>query len=65
MVVFFDIDGTLLDQSSAERAGAIAVHRSVGAQVPVEEFVSNWSTVLERQFVRYLRGDVTYQGQQA
>lgn len=37
MVIFFDIDGTLLDQSTAERGGAIAVHRSVGALVPIEK----------------------------
>jgi putative hydrolase of the HAD superfamily len=63
MVLFFDIDGTLLDQSTAERAGALAIHRTFGAEAPVEEFVSRWSTALERQFVRYLTGELTYQGQ--
>jgi putative hydrolase of the HAD superfamily len=62
-VIFFDIDGTLLDHAGAERASATALHRALGAALPVEEFLSRWSAALEREFARYLKGEITYQAQ--
>ena len=63
MLILFDIDDTLLDHGAAARAGAIALHESVGASVSVEEFVSLWGAALERHIARYLAGEVTYQEQ--
>ena len=63
VVVLFDIDDTLFDHRAAERAGAVALHRSVDARAPVEQFVSAWSAALDRQFARYLAGEVSFEGQ--
>jgi putative hydrolase of the HAD superfamily len=63
MVVFFDIDDTLLDHEAAARAGAAALHRSLAAAAPVEQFVTAWAAALDRNFPRYLAGELTFQGQ--
>jgi putative hydrolase of the HAD superfamily len=62
-VILFDIDDTLLDHTGAERVSATALHRATGATLPVEEFLSRWSAALEREFARYLKGEITYQAQ--
>ena len=62
-VILFDIDGTLLDHDGAERASARALHQATGTTLPVEEFLSRWSAALEREFARYLKGEITYQAQ--
>jgi putative hydrolase of the HAD superfamily len=63
MFVFFDIDDTLLDHVAAARAGAMALHRHIGAQVPAEQFVSDWAAALDRNFPRFLAGELSFQGQ--
>jgi putative hydrolase of the HAD superfamily len=63
MVVFFDIDDTLVDHATAARAGAVALHGHVRARAPVEQFVTAWSAALDRNFPRYLAGELTFQGQ--
>jgi len=63
MAVFFDIDDTLLDHEAAARAGAAALHRSLAAAAPVEQFVAAWAAALDRNFPRYLAGELTFQGQ--
>jgi putative hydrolase of the HAD superfamily len=63
MLVLFDIDDTLLDHGTAERSAATFLYKSVGASVPLEEFLVKWTAALERHFARYLMGEVSYQGQ--
>jgi putative hydrolase of the HAD superfamily len=63
MVVFFDIDGTLIDHHAAERAGAVALHELSEQPVPIGEFLLNWSAALEHYFTKYLKGDLTYNEQ--
>jgi putative hydrolase of the HAD superfamily len=63
MFVFFDIDDTLLDHVAAARAGAVALHRHIGAHVPVEQFVADWAAALDRNFPRFLAGELSFQGQ--
>jgi putative hydrolase of the HAD superfamily len=63
MVIFFDIDDTLLDHVAAARAGAVALHRHLGSRVAVEQFVSDWAAALDRNFPRYLAGELSFQGQ--
>ena len=60
MVVFFDIDDTLLDHQTAARAGAVALHHRVGSPVPVEQFVTVWAAALDRNFPRYLAGELSF-----
>jgi putative hydrolase of the HAD superfamily len=63
MVVFFDIDDTLVDHAAAAGAGARALHRHLGGPVPVEQFVSSWAAALDRAFPRYLAGELSFHGQ--
>src|SRR5215212_2234217 len=63
MFVFFDIDDTLVDHESAARAGAIALHRRINARAPVDKFVLDWAAALDRNFPRFLAGELTFEGQ--
>jgi putative hydrolase of the HAD superfamily len=63
MLLLFDIDDTLLDHKSAERAAATHLHRHVGSQDVVDVFLTRWSTALDRHYERYLAGAVSLQQQ--
>jgi putative hydrolase of the HAD superfamily len=63
MLILFDIDDTLLDDTAATSAGARALHQSVVSSLPVEEFLARWGEALERHFGRYLAGEVSFQDQ--
>jgi len=63
MLVLFDIDDTLLDEASAKRVAAAALHSHVRVHSHVDEFVRLWTDVSERHYARYLRGEVDFQGQ--
>ena len=63
MVVLFDIDETLLDHRTTERAAAAALHRIARVRRPVGDFVAAWSDALERNFRRYLAGELSYDDQ--
>ncbi len=63
MVILFDLDETLLDHRSTERAAATALHRIAGAAGSVDSFVAAWSAALERCFQRYLAGELSYDEQ--
>jgi putative hydrolase of the HAD superfamily len=64
-MVFFDLDGTLLDHRGAEREAAMAFlreHAGVFSE-PAEEFVERWRTVAEKHLRRYIMGEATFQEQ--
>jgi len=65
MFVFFDIDGTLFDDESAQRAGVADFHRAHSAELdrPEEGFWETWREVAEDRFNRYLAGEFTFKGQ--
>lgn len=65
MMIFFDIDGTLVDHKGAERAAAIAFQRDHAEVFPesVEAFITRWQVVAEEHVRRYLAGEVSFQGQ--
>jgi putative hydrolase of the HAD superfamily len=63
MVVLFDLDETLLDHAATERTAAAALHRIAQVSRPVEEFQAAWSEALERNFGRYVAGELSYQDQ--
>lgn len=64
-MIFFDIDETLLDNSMAERAAAgefYDLHKNM-LQEPLEAFIDRWQALTERNFQRYLAGELSFQGQ--
>jgi putative hydrolase of the HAD superfamily len=65
VVIFFDIDGTLLDYESAEETGAVRFfleHKNVFS-MSEPEFLKIWSTLRTKHFERYLRKEVSFAGQ--
>lgn len=63
MFVFFDLDGTLNDQDSAERCAAIAWlqrNRELLPHATEYDFADNWHSVAEKHIARYLVGEITY-----
>ena len=63
MLILFDIDGTLLDDAAAMRAGAAALHASAGVGVPFDDFLAHWCAAADRHFDRYISGELDYQAQ--
>ncbi len=65
MVIFFDIDNTLLDNARAEWLAAEAFQRDHSEFIPesTQEFVARWKRVTETHIQRYLKGELTFQGQ--
>lgn len=64
-MIFFDIDRTLLDHDSAERAAAIQFHAGHAASFPEspDEFVARWHMLAETHMRRYFDGLTTFAGQ--
>jgi len=64
-IVFFDVDGTLLDHDPAVRAGVEvfwAEHRELfgGSR---EQFLERWQALAEKHVRRYFDGELTWRGQ--
>ncbi len=64
-VVFFDIDGTLIDDAAATRAGAIGLFDRYRDRLAdcEERFLQRWDALREHHFGRFLRGEISYLGQ--
>jgi len=65
MAIFFDIDGTLLDDAAAERTAALAFrdqHRSLFTSLD-DAFVHLWRTLAATQWLRYERGELSFTDQ--
>lgn len=64
-VVFFDIDGTLVDHAGAARAGALGLFNRYRDRLTdsEERLLQRWNGLTEVHFDRYLRGQTSYAGQ--
>jgi putative hydrolase of the HAD superfamily len=64
-MIFFDLDGTLLDHKQAEYLGIKAFHEKYKQYFAGEEeyFHKLWCQVSDKHFVRYLKGEITFQQQ--
>jgi len=61
MVIFFDIDNTLIDHSTAIRAATVLLHRRVSPSTAFEAFATAWDQAHRRHYPRFLSGDVSYE----
>jgi putative hydrolase of the HAD superfamily len=64
-LVFFDIDGTLLDHDYAEHAGVSEFYRIYSHVFEMQEsdFVQVWMELSNESFERYLAKEITFQEQ--
>lgn len=64
-MIFFDIDGTLVDHKGAEQAAALAFQRDHAAVFaePPENFAARWHAVAEKHIRRHLAGEISFQKQ--
>jgi putative hydrolase of the HAD superfamily len=64
-VIFFDIDGTLLDDRKAIDSGLDVLHTRFTAALGLsrDELTARWRELLDRQFPRFLRGEISMQEQ--
>ncbi len=60
-MIFFDLDGTLLDHDAAERRGIQAFATVFGLEDP--DFVARWRDASERHMDRFLAGEIDFAGQ--
>ncbi|KLU63351.1 hypothetical protein CEB3_c02750 [Peptococcaceae bacterium CEB3] len=66
MRIFFDIDGTLLDHRSSERAGVLELytkHINAFRDFTRGEFCSLWCDISEKHFARFLKGEISFKKQ--
>lgn len=63
--VLFDIDGTLVDHTGAERAAVARLHAALAEAQAVApgEFAEIWRREADRHYRRYLEGELTFAGQ--
>ena len=64
-MIFFDIDGTLLDDTSAVGRGLDVFHAHFGATIGLsrERLAELWQESLDRHFARYLAGELSMREQ--
>ncbi len=60
-MIFFDIDGTLIDHDSASATASLALHDEFSGQIPFtrDEFPVAWKEIMDRHFERFCRGEVS------
>ena len=64
-LIFFDLDGTLIDHKQSEYLGIKAFHEKYKQYFVCEEeaFHMLWCQVSDKHFNRYLNGEITFQQQ--
>lgn len=60
-MIFFDIDGTLIDHLSASAAASLALYDQYSGQVPFsrEEFPAAWESIMDVHYNRFTRGEIS------
>jgi putative hydrolase of the HAD superfamily len=64
-MIFFDIDGTLIDHATASATASLHFHDRYRAQIPFprEQFPEVWERILMKHFERFCRGELSVWGQ--
>jgi putative hydrolase of the HAD superfamily len=63
MVIFFDIDDTLIDDSGATKAAAEVLRKRFRPEIGCREFIAAWESSIDVHCPRFLAGDLSFQGQ--
>lgn len=60
-MIFFDIDGTLIDHASASAAASLIFFDQFSGVIPFsrEQFPAAWEQILNQHFKRFCRGEVS------
>lgn len=60
-MIFFDIDGTLIDHASASAAASLIFFDQFPGAIPCsrEEYPATWEQILNKHFNRFCRGEVS------
>jgi len=60
-MIFFDIDGTLIDHASASAAASLSFFDQFAGKIPFsrEQFPAAWEEILNKHFNRFCRGEVS------
>ena len=60
-MIFFDIDGTLIDHASASAQASLSLFDHFSGQVPFkrDEFPAAWEAILNKHFNRFCRGEIS------
>jgi putative hydrolase of the HAD superfamily len=60
-MIFFDIDGTLIDHASASAVASLALHDQFAGEIPFprDEFPPAWERIMDRHFERFCRGEIS------
>jgi putative hydrolase of the HAD superfamily len=60
-MIFFDIDGTLIDHASASAAASVRLYDHFAGEIPFsrDEFPAIWEAALMKHFNRFCRGEIS------
>jgi putative hydrolase of the HAD superfamily len=60
-MIFFDIDGTLIDHLSASADASLALFDRFPGEIPFtrDEFPTAWESIMDRHFDRFCRGELS------
>jgi putative hydrolase of the HAD superfamily len=58
--VFFDIDDTLVDHSTAIHDATVDLYKSLNLDIAFDEFQAGWAAAHARYYPRFLRGEMSY-----
>jgi putative hydrolase of the HAD superfamily len=60
-MIFFDIDGTLIDHLGASAAASLALYDQFPGQIPFSRaaFPAAWESIMDRHFERYCSGEIS------
>lgn len=60
-MIFFDIDGTLIDHASASADASLVLYDKFSADVPFprESFPPTWEEIMTKHFNRFCRGEIS------
>src|ERR1017187_9437165 len=60
-VIFFDIDGTLIDHASASAAASLSLYDHFADRIAFDrqEFPVSWERILMTHFQRFTRGEIS------